>query len=313
MSEDNRQLFFDTLVGLGLKPYQALGALWSLGGESYPEIRTDAFNPLDPGGGSLGAGQWRAERRWPLENIARSMGLPATDPRLQARYLAAELTGTDKSMPGAIFQPGVLDALKAASTPEEAARAWTTKFERPRYDNTDERIRRGPAVGTLDAQGRLVLGAPGATQTPTTTQTPTAAQTPAQTPAPPDPWAQARSAIGVALGNLSSGLSSGGAPQVTDPPPQPAIRSEALNTNFVAPDANPVPMKFTGGGGGLGSQLGALAMQPQVPSYVDPSITQGAPSMTAMTQAGQATDPTMIDPRRTGSISPYSRAFSRLG
>ena len=161
------------------------------------------------------------------------------------------------------------------------------------------------------------LGTPGTstatTKTNATTTLPASATQTPQTPAPADPWAQTRSALGQALSSISTGesVSAGGGSRVIDPVYSPGAPSQALMENFAAPPANPVPAKFAGGA--LAPQLGSLAMTPQTPSYVDPSITQGAPSMTAMVQAGFPNDPTMIDPRRTGAITPYPRAFSRLG
>ena len=133
-----------------------------------------------------------------------------------------------------------------------------------------------------------------------------------QTPAQPSPWATLGSSLGEALGQMSTAQSGGS--QIVDPPDQPAIRSMAAQTDFMAPPANPVPQTLAGG---IAPTLGSLAVQtPPLPSAVeDPgSITAGAPSMTAMLGGvGTATDPTLIDPRRTNSINPYTRPLTRLG
>lgn len=132
---------------------------------------------------------------------------------------------------------------------------------------------------------------------------------PAAAQTPPDPQAQIGSAIGQALGNLSNSETSsafGGGGQVSDPPDAPPIRTPAMGADFMPPPQNPVPAQLAGG---LGSQLGSLAIQPQTQPLGDPSITQGAPSMTSMLgQIGTPNDPTAYDPRRTGAINPYARA-----
>jgi hypothetical protein len=139
--------------------------------------------------------------------------------------------------------------------------------------------------------------APGAVKPAATAQT------------PPDPQAQIGSAIGQALGSLSNSETSsafGGGGQVSDPPDAPPIRTPAMGADFMPPPQNPVPANLAGG---LGSQLGSLAIQPQTQPLGDPSITQGAPSMTSMLgQIGTPNDPTAYDPRRTGAINPYARA-----
>ena len=111
----------------------------------------------------------------------------------------------------------------------------------------------------------------------------------------PTPQAQIASSIGQALSSLSSSESSSafGGGQVLDPQDQPAIRAPALGADFMAPPANPVPAQLAGG---LGSQLGSLAVQTQTQPFADPnSITQGAPSMTAL--LGQVGTPTSPYPR----------------
>ena len=152
---DNRQIIFNRLTGtgLGLKPYQALGAMWAFGGESGGSLNTGAYNPKDPGG-AIGFGQWVGDRRSALEDLAKGAGTPWTDINTQNDHLFNELTNKNY----ATYQPGVLDALRNAKTSEEAARIVTAKFERPKVDNSDERIKRGAAVGSLDADGNFVPG-----------------------------------------------------------------------------------------------------------------------------------------------------------
>ena len=89
---------------------------------------------------------------------------------------------------------------------------------------------------------------------------------------------------------------------------QPAIRSMAAQTDFMQP-ASPLPAQFSGGGGGLGSQLGSLAASPAMNPLENPtdapSITQGAPSMTAMLGAlGTNATPSLWDQRGGSQLTP---------
>jgi hypothetical protein len=122
---------------------------------------------------------------------------------------------------------------------------------------------------------------------------------------PPNPYASLASSLSSAVENIGSSMTTGGS-QIIDPPDQPAIRAPALGADFMAPTPNPVPQTLASG---IGSQLGNLAIQTQPEQLTDPSITQGAPSMTAMLgQVGTSYDPTSVDPRRTGAINPYMRS-----
>ena len=305
---DNRQIFFDALTkNAGLTPQQALGALWSIGGESHPNIDTTSSNPNDPNGGAFGALQWQGPRRWPLEEIAQHRGVSATDPHLQAEYMVGELTG---NLQGAQLQPGVLEALKQAKTPEEAARIWTSKMERPLVDNSEQRIANGSAVGSLDANGNFVPGTAKATPAIASAGT-RAGGAAAASPvyAPPSPQAMLGSSIGQALAGMGQSMStpSGGGSYMDTSGDQPAIRSMAAQTDFTSP-ANPLPAQFAGGSGGVGSQLGLLSAQPAMTPLENPneapSITQGAPSMTAMLGAlGTNAAPSLFD-QRSSALSP---------
>jgi hypothetical protein len=133
-----------------------------------------------------------------------------------------------------------------------------------------------------------------------------------QTPAQVSPWATLGSSLGEALGQMSNTQSASS--QVIDPPDAPPIRTPAMEADFTPPASSPVPQTLAGG---IAPMLASLALQPQpLPTTVeDPgSITAGAPSMTAMLGGvGTSTDPTLIDPRRTNSINPYTRPLMRLG
>jgi Transglycosylase-like domain len=133
---------------------------------------------------------------------------------------------------------------------------------------------------------------------------------------PPMPSTSLGSMLGSAFTDLEGGergYSSGG--QFADPEDAPSVPSLAAQTNFTTP-SNPVPAQFSGGAPGLGSQLGSLAAAPPTGDLLNPStapsITTGAPSMTAMLgMIGDQTPPNFSDPRRTMGPSPTSR-FPRI-
>ena len=150
---DVRQLVYNKLTGAGLQSHQALGAIWSLAGESGAGLNPGAYNPKDPGG-SVGIGQWLGPRRAALEAFAKSRGTAVTDPTTQTDFLVDELTNEK----AATYQPGVFKAMQGAGTAADATKVWTSQFERPKVDNSDARIRNGIAVASLDDKGGFVLG-----------------------------------------------------------------------------------------------------------------------------------------------------------
>jgi hypothetical protein len=185
--QDVRSIVYGKLTAAGLQPHQALGALWSLGGESGTGLNPGAYNPKDPGG-AIGIGQWNGVRRTALENFAKARGTAVTDPNTQADFLVDELT----NQKAATYQPGVFAKMQGADSAENAAKVWTTKFERPKIDNSAARIAQGQNVGSIDAQGNLALGkgsygTGGGNTTAVASSTPATATTPAALPAQ-DAW-----------------------------------------------------------------------------------------------------------------------------
>lgn len=294
---DPRQLVFDMLTSpdVGLTKEQALGAIWSLAGESGPGLNPKATNPNDPGT-AFGLGQWIKDRKANLMAYAQANNLQPTDPRAQVGFLKQELLGPERE---------ALIAVKGASTSADATGAWTRVFERPLVDNSAARVAAGPKSATLDANGNLVLtgGASGGTPS---TGTP-ATTTPAGAPAPPtppsypgvmSPQQQMYSSIAQSLGSMSSG---GGGSGIRDLPDQPPIRTLAMD----------MPAPQTSVGSQL-AQLGSMGMKGTLP---DPnaSITAGAPSMTGMLdQLGTPSTYNMFDPRATQSPATMMRS-PRLG
>jgi hypothetical protein len=144
----------------------------------------------------------------------------------------------------------------------------------------------------------------------------------APVPAPPSDMAQIGSALSSALGSLvspGSGLTGAPGTMLDASMDQPAIRTPAMGADFTGPAPNPVPANIAIGAGAtpLASQLGALAAVPGDPMLenpnVAPSITSGAPSMTAMLGGvGGAQIGNIYDPRRPNAIQP-GLAFPRIG
>jgi hypothetical protein len=204
--QDPRQIVYNKLVAAGLQPHQALGALWSLGGEGGAGLDPRSYNAKDPGG-SIGYGQWNQTRRSALEDLAKTNGTSWADPNTQADHIVNELTNKDYSS----YQPGVFAALQTAKTPEEAASIWTSKYERPQKDNSDQRIAGGSQVATLDTNNNLVLGS--APSSPSTTAPSTAApavagNAPAAAPAAQPSWLDKLTGSPVdAQGNPTGGTS----------------------------------------------------------------------------------------------------------
>jgi hypothetical protein len=132
--------------------------------------------------------------------------------------------------------------------------------------------------------------------------------------APANPNAAALSTIGSALGQAFANYgNSGNAARASVPPDQPAIRSMALGEDFTPPPSSPVPANLAAGAGStpIGQQLGALAAAPGDPMLVNPSvvpsITAGAPSMSAMLPApGTTGGVTSLLGGRPNLVNPYA-------
>lgn len=107
---------YDFFVENGFSPAQASGILGNIQTES--SFRTDAYNP---GEGAIGLCQWEGGRRTALEAFAKSEGTPVTDWHTQAKFIIHELNTTER---------GAMAAIKAADSPQAAAVAFQSKYER---------------------------------------------------------------------------------------------------------------------------------------------------------------------------------------
>jgi hypothetical protein len=104
------------LKGKGLTAAQAAGVAGNFVVES--KLDPKAYNPKE---GAIGFAQWEGSRRSSLQRFAAQMGRPETDPDAQRQFLWHELTGSESS---------ALAALKATSTPAQAAAVFDQKYER---------------------------------------------------------------------------------------------------------------------------------------------------------------------------------------
>jgi hypothetical protein len=107
---------YDYFVEKGFTPAQASGILGNIQTES--SFNTSAYNS---GEGAIGLCQWEGGRRTELEHFAASQGKPVTDWHVQADFIMHELSTSET---------GAYAALKAATTPEQAAQAFQSRYER---------------------------------------------------------------------------------------------------------------------------------------------------------------------------------------
>jgi hypothetical protein len=166
---DFRTSVYQTLLGKGLGPQQAMGVMYSLMGESGHGLDPKSYNPNDPGG-AMGFAQWVGPRRAGLQATAKSLGTSETDPTAQLAYFNRELSGDYK---------GVIDNIKKnATSAADATRIWTADYESPRVNNWQQRYAAGAQLGGLDSSGSPawktapVAVAPGAVPTVPTGPTP---------------------------------------------------------------------------------------------------------------------------------------------
>lgn len=214
----NAQIAMSELVRLGWSPVQAAGMVGRWQVEAYPELKTGALG--DGSLASYGIGQWNQDRKQALKDFASQQGDDPNRPSLitQVRFGNHELR-TNESTAG--------NALKAAQTPEDAAKA-AMMYERPKgyspdspesgmhYDRTvaNANTLAGAAPGLITGGAPGVANANSATGTvdannlsatpsvtgasPFVTSPPTVAST---TPVTPDVAAQAPTGL---LGSLTS-------------------------------------------------------------------------------------------------------------
>lgn len=115
--------------GLGLAPHQAAGVVGNLVHESGQDL--NPWGPSGDNGTAWGTAQWRNERLDGLKNYAAANGLDYRTVEAQQGFMRHELDTSE----GRAFS-----ALSNAKTPEEAATAFNTLYERS-ADRTGNRER----------------------------------------------------------------------------------------------------------------------------------------------------------------------------
>jgi hypothetical protein len=104
--------------GLGLAPHQAAGVVGNLMQESGGGI--PSWGPTGDNGTAWGAAQWRGDRFNGLKQFAKDNGLDYKSTEAQQGWMRHELTTTHSD---------AYDALRAATSPEDAATAFNRKYE----------------------------------------------------------------------------------------------------------------------------------------------------------------------------------------
>jgi hypothetical protein len=142
---------YDYFRGKGLESFQAAAIVGNLQRESGSTVNTRAFDAKD----SYGIAQWRLERWQNLLAYAAGSGSDPWSLGLQLEFLWHELETTPRFG---------LDALRRASSLEEATRIFQDRFERcdPARCALDERIANARAIqecSTLYVPKRSKLGA----------------------------------------------------------------------------------------------------------------------------------------------------------
>jgi hypothetical protein len=122
--------------GLGLKTHQAAGIVGNLQAESGSGL--NAWGPTGDNGSAWGTAQWRGDRLAALKSM-----YPDTyqTPDAQMQFMRHELGGSESK---------AFKAIQAATTPEEAARAWDQLYERSDGSTREQRA----------ANARKVFGSP---------------------------------------------------------------------------------------------------------------------------------------------------------
>jgi hypothetical protein len=181
--------------GLGLKTHQAAGIIGNLQAESGSGL--NAWGPTGDNGSAWGTAQWRGDRLAALKSM-----YPDTyqTPEAQMQFMRHELGNSESK---------AFKAIQAATTPEEAARAWDQHYERSDGSTREQRA----------ANARKVFGSPvlpDAGAPPGTSYTQKGPGVPALSPdntmgpgalsaQPEDPWdrrAEGISQIGASLAGI---------------------------------------------------------------------------------------------------------------
>lgn len=237
---DTRSYFFNNLVSqFGLTPNQALGVLYSLGGESGSSLNPNAYRKDDAGPGkpAVGVAQWNSGRLDALNSVASSLGTTVNDPRAQWAHMQGELTGP--------YAKVITDIKKAGDDTNAAGNIWTKEYESPAVNNWNDRWAKGKNVGSVDAQGNFVPGSQPPSSGGFTLNGPQAIPPSAPNSASPGTApasgplgglsALLSGTAGQGLGSLAQGLSGSNQQPAPAPPPPPHMQTNAAGIASQAP------------------------------------------------------------------------------
>ncbi len=136
------------LIARGAPPHIAQGVTARLHGESRLDTGINEINPTVEGSrGGYGLAQWTGPRRRQYEAFAAERGAALDDLDTQLDFLMWENANTEKSAWGKVLQ---------AKDPVEAARLFTTEWERPgtpHLEATLETARKFAGLGSDYAGG----------------------------------------------------------------------------------------------------------------------------------------------------------------
>jgi hypothetical protein len=242
VADDRRTQLFQTLTSLGVAPNVALGAMAGLAGESSVNFDPSSMGDASIPGGSVGIGQWNRERRQALINYAAGQKASPNDFGTQLGYLKQELSDPNS----ATYQAGVLNSLRNASSTAQGTKIWTSQFERPKVDNSEQRMQLTSQVGSVDANGNFT---PGGGRAPARPVSPTPASS-----GPIDPSIIARGGYSPPIG-----MSLASIPGVT-PEQSKALMGDLSN------------LDKSMGGKGIGGQTGGAEEPQQQPMGPAPPI-----------------------------------------
>lgn len=130
-----QQLMADLMRDFGLTAAQAAGVVGNLDHESGGFKTLQEIDPLVEGSrGGFGYAQWTGPRRRAFEAWAAENGLDPTSYEANYGFLKHELTATPEG--------AVVDKLRSADTPDDAAVIFSKTFLRPGIPHMDSRVAR---------------------------------------------------------------------------------------------------------------------------------------------------------------------------
>jgi hypothetical protein len=148
MADDNTQSWMDFAQrsrddgGLGLQPHQAAGVVGNLQNESGTGI--PSWGPTGDNGTAWGSAQWRGDRLQALKDHADDNELDYRTPEAQQSFMRKEFDGSENK---------AYRAIQASTTPEDAATAMNTAYER----SADRSGRREAAARSLFQDGPTAI------------------------------------------------------------------------------------------------------------------------------------------------------------